>query len=151
MCCRVYPNRGIGERSGLSRRDTFRIRALLAFACFGCAVSGQAADIPTASPSELRQPAELRLLRGGWYPWDPYQYRENGRGNETLTGFDVEIERAVARVMGVELLFSVFLQWEAERLQPQEIFAGVVVTIVGAFLTRMWAIAFRLKGWAYGW
>ena len=48
-------------------------------------------------------------------------------------------------------LAIILIQWEAERLQPQEIFAGVVVTIVGAFVTRMLAIAFRLKGWVYGW
>jgi ABC-type uncharacterized transport system permease subunit len=47
------------------------------------------------------------------------------------------------------LALSLFLQWEAERLQPDEIFLGVVVTILGAFLTRMLAIAFRLRGWAY--
>jgi polar amino acid transport system substrate-binding protein len=43
---------------------------------------------------------------------DPYQYRENARGNETLTGFDVEIERAVARVMGVELLLQE-ISWDS--------------------------------------
>jgi polar amino acid transport system substrate-binding protein len=82
------------------------ILAWLAFTCFGCGVSLTclAADNPTPASSAVHQSAEPRVLRGGWYPWDPYQYRENGRGNETLTGFDVEIERAVARVMGVELL-----------------------------------------------
>jgi polar amino acid transport system substrate-binding protein len=60
-----------------------------------------------------------------------------------------ELYPEIAVIWG--FVFSVFLQWEAERLQPQEIFIGVVVTIVGAFLTRMLAIAFRLKGWAYGW
>ena len=60
-----------------------------------------------------------------------------------------ELYPEIAVIWG--LVFSVFLQWEAERLQPQEIFIGVVVTIVGAFLTRMLAIALRLKGWAYGW
>jgi polar amino acid transport system substrate-binding protein len=42
-------------------------------------------------------------LRGGWYPWDPYQYQDYSRGVPALTGFDVEIERALARIMGVEL------------------------------------------------
>ena len=142
---------GYRRRSNSHRTRSINITAALIVFCLEICVSftSQAADGPTASPSELRQAAEPRLLRGGWYPWDPYQYRENGRGNETLTGFDVEIERAVARVMGVELLlpeiswgshlaglaagtreiaviwgfvFSVFLQWEAERVQPQEIF-----------------------------
>jgi ABC-type amino acid transport substrate-binding protein len=113
-CGTTFPGTSCQDFGELSRvaifiqslRDTFRIQALLAFACFAYGVSPicQAADSQTPSPSEVRQTAEPRVLRGGWYPWDPYQYRENARGNETLTGFDVEIERAVARVMGVELL-----------------------------------------------
>jgi polar amino acid transport system substrate-binding protein len=42
-------------------------------------------------------------LRGGWYPWDPYQYRDYKRGVPVLTGFDVEIERALAHIMTVEI------------------------------------------------
>lgn len=42
-------------------------------------------------------------LRGGWYPWDPYQYRDYRQGAPVLTGFDVEIERAVARILGVDI------------------------------------------------
>jgi uncharacterized membrane protein YeiH len=58
-----------------------------------------------------------------------------------------ELYPEIAVVWG--LAFSLFLQWEAERLQPQEIFIGVVVTMIGAFLTRMLAVFLRLKGWAY--
>jgi ABC-type amino acid transport substrate-binding protein len=50
-------------------------------------------------------------LRGGWYPWDPYQYRDYRRGVPVLTGFDVEIERALARIMGVEILLPE-IAWE---------------------------------------
>jgi polar amino acid transport system substrate-binding protein len=50
-------------------------------------------------------------LRGGWYPWDPYQYRDYKRGVLVLTGFDVEIERALARIMGVEILLPE-IAWE---------------------------------------
>jgi polar amino acid transport system substrate-binding protein len=72
----------------------------------------QAADSPTPSPPTVAQTVEPRVLRGGWYPWDPYQYRQNTRGNEGLTGFDVEIERAVTRVMRVELLLPE-ISWES--------------------------------------
>jgi uncharacterized membrane protein YeiH len=47
------------------------------------------------------------------------------------------------------LAFSLFLDWEAERLQPEEILLGVIVTIGGVFVTRMTAIAFGLRGWPY--
>src|SRR5262249_39248936 len=47
------------------------------------------------------------------------------------------------------LAFSLFLAWEAERLQPEEILLGVVVTLCGAFVTRMLAVAFGWKAWSY--
>jgi len=53
--------------------------------------------------SESKPAAAGNHLRGGWYPWDPYQYRDYKRGVPVLTGFDVEIQRALARVMGVEI------------------------------------------------
>jgi polar amino acid transport system substrate-binding protein len=70
----------------------------------------------------IRQDGELASLKGELYP-----------------------EIAV----GWGLAFSLFLGWEADRLQPEEIWLGVVVTIAGAFLTRMAAVAFGLKGWPY--
>jgi hypothetical protein len=47
------------------------------------------------------------------------------------------------------LALALFLEWEGERLEPDEITIAVVVTIVGAFLTRMVAIARGMKGWPY--
>ena len=47
------------------------------------------------------------------------------------------------------LAFALFLAWETGRLQPEEIRIGVVVTITGAFLTRMLAVVLGLKGWPY--
>jgi polar amino acid transport system substrate-binding protein len=47
------------------------------------------------------------------------------------------------------LALSLFLGWEADRLQADEIWLAVVVTIAGAFLTRMLAIMDGLKGWSY--
>lgn len=50
-------------------------------------------------------------LRGGWYPWDPYQYRDYRRGEPFLTGFDVEIERALARRLSVDIALPE-ISWE---------------------------------------
>jgi polar amino acid transport system substrate-binding protein len=61
--------------------------------------------------AEVSSSPATKVLRGGWYPWDPYQYREYRRGAAVLTGFDVEIERAVARVIGVELVLT-DMAWE---------------------------------------
>ena len=53
----------------------------------------------------------------------------------------------IAAVWGLAL--ALFLEWEGERLEPDEITVGVIVTIVGAFLTRMVAIARGMKGGPY--
>jgi polar amino acid transport system substrate-binding protein len=97
-----------------SRRLQIDITAALVvlYLAIGVSLTCQAADSPTPSPPEVHRSAGPRVLRGGWYPWDPYQYRENAHGNENLTGFDVEIERAVARVMGVELLLPE-ISWDS--------------------------------------
>ena len=84
--------RGIGRAAAL-------ILAWLASADFA------AAQTPGSAKPELPAPSShADRLRGGWYPWDPYQYRDYRRGVPILTGFDVEIERALARILGVEIL-----------------------------------------------
>jgi polar amino acid transport system substrate-binding protein len=81
-----------GERvAGWARLPPLILLALLSMAV------GAAAQAPL--PAYL----EKDSLRGGWYPWDPYQYQDYSRGLPVLTGFDVEIERALARIMGVEI------------------------------------------------
>jgi polar amino acid transport system substrate-binding protein len=81
--------RGIGRTAAL-------ILAWLASADFA------AAQTPGSAKPELpARSSHADQLRGGWYPWDPYQYRDYRRGVPILTGFDVEIERALARILGV--------------------------------------------------
>ena len=47
------------------------------------------------------------------------------------------------------LAFAIFLEWQGERLQPDEIRLGVIVTLLGVFVTRMVAIVRGAKGWSY--
>ncbi|MBV9968968.1 MAG: transporter substrate-binding domain-containing protein, partial [Xanthobacteraceae bacterium] len=73
---------------------------LILFACSTLlGLVAPAAAEPQAPPSG----AQARVLRGGWFPLDPYQYREYRRGTAVLTGYDVEIERALARILGVDI------------------------------------------------
>jgi polar amino acid transport system substrate-binding protein len=58
-----------------------------------------------------------------------------------------ELYPEIAALWG--LAFAAFLQWEGERLQPDEITMAVIVTILGVFLTRIVAIARGMKGWRY--
>jgi polar amino acid transport system substrate-binding protein len=66
---------------------------------------------PPPNPDLPAQISDTAHLRGGWYPWDPYQYRDYRRGVPILTGFDVEVERALARIMRVELVLPE-IAWE---------------------------------------
>jgi polar amino acid transport system substrate-binding protein len=82
------------------------VRRFLAIALASLLLAGvAAAQTQTKSETnpETRSESGVNHLRGGWYPWDPYQYRDYKRGVPVLTGFDVEIERALARIMGVEI------------------------------------------------
>ena len=63
-----------------------------------------------------------------------------------LASLKGELYPEIAVVWG--LAFSLFVGWKPSGCSG-EIWLGVVVTIAGAFLTRMAAIAFGLKGWSY--
>jgi polar amino acid transport system substrate-binding protein len=58
-----------------------------------------------------------------------------------------ELYPEIAAIWGLAL--ALFLQWEGERLETGEIRLGVIVTLLGVFLTRMLAIARGWKGWSY--
>ena len=77
-------------------------RALAALVLFTATAAAQSAG-PSSPPDPLPSASRSNVLRGGWYPWDPYQYLDYSWGAPFVTGFDVEIERAIERIMGVEL------------------------------------------------
>jgi len=76
------------------------IARLLVIALAWLVLAGVAA---AQSQTQTKSESGSNHLRGGWYPWDPYQYRDYKRGVPVLTGLDVEIERALARIMAVEI------------------------------------------------
>ena len=73
--------------------------------------------------------------------------RDLFRHDRVAANLGGELYPEIAAIRGLAL--ALFLEWEGERLAPDEITIGVVVTIVGAFLTRMVAIARGMKGWPY--
>ena len=95
------PTAECGSRSW--RRGIGRTAALI-FAWLASADFAAAQTPGSAKPELPARSSHADQLRGGWYPWDPYQYRDYRRGVPILTGFDVEIERALARILGVEIL-----------------------------------------------
>ena len=44
-----------------------------------------------------------RILKGGWYLWDPYQYLDDKNGVGLLTGLDIELTRAIAKEAGYQV------------------------------------------------
>jgi polar amino acid transport system substrate-binding protein len=73
--------------------------------------------------------------------------RDLFRHDRVIASLRGELYPEIAAVWGLAL--AIFLEWEGERLQPDEIRLGVIVTILGAFLTRVIAIARGMKGWSY--
>ncbi len=87
-------------------RKLFCVLFLVGLASLSLALTAAAQPPPQAAANDAMRNPSTKLLRGGWYPSDPYQYRLYRYGIPILTGFDVEIERALARVMGVELTLT---------------------------------------------
>jgi polar amino acid transport system substrate-binding protein len=73
--------------------------------------------------------------------------RDLFRRDQETASLRGELYPEIAVLWGLAL--SLFLGWEADRLRADEIWLAVVVTIAGAFLTRMLAIVYGLKGWSY--
>jgi polar amino acid transport system substrate-binding protein len=73
--------------------------------------------------------------------------RDLFRDDRVIANLRGELYAEIAAVWG--FAFALFLDWEGDRLQPQEVGLGVIVTVLGAFAMRMLAIAYRAKGWRY--
>ena len=73
--------------------------------------------------------------------------RDLFREDRVLANLRGELYAEIAAVWGLAL--ALFFEWEGARLQTDEIRLAVIVTLVGAFLTRVIAIARGTKGWSY--
>src|SRR5262245_5268859 len=118
--------------------ETFDASALAAFTVVGVVVVLDT----SAQPLWLWGPiaAVLTASFGGLL-------RDLFRHDRVTAHLGGELYPEIAAVWGLAL--ALFLEWEGERLQPDEIKLGVIVTILGAFLTRMVATARGIKGWRY--
>ncbi|HVF52113.1 MAG TPA: transporter substrate-binding domain-containing protein, partial [Actinomycetota bacterium] len=93
------------ERNGLLRLLAVLIAAMLVFAACGGGEEEPADDEPAATEDGGEEPAgdytlitEGTLTVGSDIPYPPFEFEEGGE----LTGFDVELVRAVAEHMGLE-------------------------------------------------
>jgi polar amino acid transport system substrate-binding protein len=62
---------------------------------------------------------ESKVLRSGWYQWDPYQYEIVKNDLKHLTGLDVQLLRAVFGKMGVELQIDP-VGWRQHQLDVKD-------------------------------
>src|SRR5215469_2961140 len=105
-------SKGCRRRCCTGEEDTgftpsFLLVLLVGLTCLAHRVAAAPGGLSPALSAEEQVPRLGRnVLMGGWYPWDPYQYGEDRHGVQILTGFDIEIERALERVMGVELILT---------------------------------------------
>ena len=70
-----------------------------------------------ASPVLSQQ--ESKVLRSGWYQWDPYQYEIVKNDLKHLTGLDVQLLRAVFGKMGIELQIDP-VGWRQHQLDVKD-------------------------------
>jgi polar amino acid transport system substrate-binding protein len=73
--------------------------------------------------------------------------RDVFRQDHVLANLRGELYAEIAAAWGLAL--ALFFEWEGARLQTDEIRLAVIVTLVGAFLTRVIVIARGIKGWSY--
>jgi polar amino acid transport system substrate-binding protein len=127
-----------GAHPGTRFIEIFDAVALAAFTVVGVIV---ALDT-TAQPLWLWGPiaAVLAASFGGLM-------RDLFRHDRVLANLRGELYPEIAAVWGLAL--ALFFEWEGARLQTDEIRLAVIVTLVGAFLTRVIAIARGTKGWSF--
>ncbi|MEB3173172.1 MAG: transporter substrate-binding domain-containing protein [Cyanobacteriota bacterium] len=78
-----------------------------AFRAQGIPAAGGGATAAATVTQELNQDLGRQPIRGGWYPWDPYQYLEGSGERRDLTGLDVQLLReAFEGELGRELELS---------------------------------------------
>jgi hypothetical protein len=70
-----------------------------------------------------------KVLRSGWYPWDPYQYLVAQQDIKRLTGLDVQLVRAVFAQIGHEVSYEE-VSWKQHQIDIQN---GVRDIAAGAF------------------
>jgi polar amino acid transport system substrate-binding protein len=86
-----------------------------------------------ASNGLLASEAPTRLLKGGWYPWDPYQYLKVPGDNGSLTGLDVELEKIILQKAGFPDMTITPISWKQHQ---EDLKTGGRDFAMGAFYSK---------------
>ncbi len=73
----------------------------------------------------------ILTLKGGWYAWEPYQYLEYTSGQPQLEGLDIDLQRGIAALAGVNIEFEE-ISWDKHiadiKSGVRQIGAGATMT-----------------------
>ena len=88
---------------------------------------------PASTPPKTSAAQRLQV-RGGWYPWVPYQYmdQQEQTGQQHLQGLDVALLREIAENLGIHIELNK-ISWQQHQLDLQK---GVRDVAAGAFRTK---------------
>jgi polar amino acid transport system substrate-binding protein len=88
------------------------------------------------SQSEVMGPDSTttnRVLKGGWYHWDPYQYLKVPGDNASLTGLDVELEKLIMQKAGFPNIKISLVSWKQHQ---EDLKNGTKDFAMGAFYSE---------------
>ena len=111
------------------------ILLLKSFTCFASetllnSVAPQPVNQKLADDQCLDIPDKQTLI-GGWYLWQPYQFTQITSGGYKLTGMDIELSKALAQHIGIEIKFDQ-VDWKQHQSDLQvgtrDIAAGATYT-----------------------
>ena len=63
--------------------------------------------------------SDKQVLTNGWYLWEPYQFNRITSGGYTLTGMDIELGKAIAERVGVEIKYDP-ITWSRHQRELKE-------------------------------
>lgn len=64
---------------------------------------------------ESKETNQDRVLKGGWYNWDPYQYLKTPDDNTSLTGLDVELAKLIMSTAGFPNISITPVSWKQHQ------------------------------------
>lgn len=117
------------------KRLVLAVLAFLVVIGLNSPVLAQVTPSPVTSdqtPTQSREGLGRQQIRGGWYPWDPYQYLEGSNVRRELTGLDVRLLREAFEGELGRILELSQVSWKQHQ---REIRDGLRDVAGGAFRT----------------
>jgi len=93
------------------------------FTCFAAATNSNdnisITDNQKIAADQCLDIPDKQILIGGWYLWQPYQFTQITSEGYKLTGMDVELGRALAARLGIEIKLDT-VDWKQHQIDLQD-------------------------------